>query len=90
MVQIDSYEDEKKFNMMIAKTHAEFAKKGQEGDDIDIPMEMMDTRAMAEFYAELLSYGPSILKDAVHQGDVFERFKLTLKFAFSILYLETF
>ena len=53
-------------------------------------MEMIDTRAMAEFYAELLSYGPSILKDAVHQGDVFERFKLTLKFAFSILYLETF
>ena len=49
---------------MIAKTHAEFAKK--QGEDIDVPMEMLDTRAMAEFYAELLSYGPSILKDAVH------------------------
>lgn len=49
---------------MMAKTHAEFAKKG--GEDIEVPLEMMDTRAMSEFYAELLSYGPSILKDAVH------------------------
>ena len=64
MVQIDSYDDEKKVNMMMAKTHAAFAKNA--GEDLDIPMEMMDTRAMAEFYAELLSYGPSILKDAVH------------------------
>jgi hypothetical protein len=41
---------------------------------------------MSEFYAELLSYAPFILKDAVQQGDVFERFKLTMKFAFSILH----
>ena len=74
--------------MMMAKTHADFVKK--HGEDIEVPMEMLDTRAMSEFYAELLSYGPSILKDAVQYGDVFERFKLTLKFAFSILYLETF
>lgn len=51
--------------MMMAKMNAEFAKKTG-GEEIDLPMEMMDTRAMSEFFAELLSYAPSILKDAVH------------------------
>lgn len=66
MVQIGSYEDEKNVNMMIAKMNAEFAKKTGNEDHIDLPMEMMDTRAMSEYFAELLSYCPSILKDAVH------------------------
>src|SRR3569833_2384389 len=64
---------------------AKVAKKGKK-KDIDIPDEMEDSRSMAEFFSEALSYGPWILKDAVHKGDAFERFKLTLKLAFSIIH----
>jgi hypothetical protein len=41
---------------------------------------------MSEFYSEILTYGPAILDEAVHQGDAFEKFKIALKFAFSILH----
>lgn len=51
---------------------------------------MIDSKSMAEFYSDLFSYAPCILKDAVSKGDEFERFKLTVKFAFSILHNLTF
>jgi hypothetical protein len=47
---------------------------------------MVDSKALSEFYSEILSYAPSILSQAIHKGDPFERFKLTIKFAFSILH----
>jgi hypothetical protein len=50
---------------MMAKTNAKVANKKNADDDVNIPMGMMDTKAMSEFFAELLSYGPAILKDAV-------------------------
>lgn len=53
-------------------------------------MGMIDAKSMSEFYAELFSYAPGLLREAVHKGDEFERFKLTLKWAFSILHNLTF
>jgi hypothetical protein len=55
-----------------------------------MPFGMIDSKSMAEFYSDLFTYAPCILKDAAHKGDEFERFKLTLKFAFSILHNLTF
>ena len=49
-------------------------------------MEMIDARGMSEFYAELLAYSSAILSQATKNGDPYERFKLTIKFAFSILH----
>lgn len=55
-----------------------------------MPFGMIDSKSMAEFYADLFTYAPCILKDAIHKGDEFERFKLVVKFAFSILHNLTF
>lgn len=53
---------------------------------MDFPDAMEDSRSMAEFYSDLFAYAPAIFRAAVHKGDSFERFKLTLKFAFSIVH----
>lgn len=45
-----------------------------------------DNRAVAEYYAELFSYAPAILTEAMKTGDQYERFKLSIKFGFSILH----
>ena len=91
MAEYDNKEDLNKHNDFMAMISAKVAKKGKKGEKgVDIPAEMEDARSMSDFYAELLSYGPSILKDAVHKGDAFERFKLTLKFAFSIIHNITY
>ena len=55
-----------------------------------MPFGMIDSKSMAEFYTDLFTYSPAILRDALHQGDEFERFKMTLKFGFSILHNLTF
>ena len=34
----------------------------------------------------MMTFGPSILREAAHKGDPFQRFKLVVKFAFSILH----
>ena len=47
---------------------------------------MIDARGISEFYAELLAYSSSILGEATKNGDSYERFKLSIKFAFSILH----
>ena len=43
-------------------------------------------RSMTEFYAELFSYAPAILSEAIRYSDQYERFKLAIKFAFSIVH----
>jgi hypothetical protein len=85
MVMHDNKDELNKHNDLMAMVSAKVAKKGKK-HGVDVPDEMEDSRSMAEFFSEMLSYGPSILKDAVHKGDSFERFKLTLKFAFSIIH----
>lgn len=83
MVEATDKDEMMRQNDMIAKANAKFAKGG---DAVAMPISMADSKSVAEFYSDLLSYSPAILNEAVHKGDSFERFKLTLKFAFSILH----
>ena len=75
---------------MLAKINAYVAKGKAKNGELQMPYGMIDSKSMAEFYSDLFSYAPCILKDAVSKGDEFERFKLTVKFAFSILHNLTF
>lgn len=45
-----------------------------------------DSRSMSEYYSELFSYAPAILSEAMKNGNHYERFKLSIKFAFSIIH----
>jgi len=80
----------KRQNDMLAKINAYVANNKEKNGEIHMPFGMIDSKSMAEFYSDLFSYAPCILKDAASRGDEFERFKLTLKFAFSILHNLTF
>ena len=73
---------------MIAQAEAAVALQGtgREKAQKMTPMEMVDARGQSEFYAELLAYSSAILGKAVNNGDTYERFKLSIKFAFSILH----
>ena len=82
--------DLRRQNDMLAKINAYIANNKAKNGEIKMPFGMIDSKSMAEFYSDLFSYAPCILKDAIHKGDEFERFKLTLKFAFSILHNLTF
>jgi len=75
---------------MLAKINAYIARNKSKNNEVQMPFGMIDSKSMAEFYADLFTYAPCILKDAIHRGDEFERFKMTLKFAFSILHNLTF
>jgi Oxysterol-binding protein len=75
---------------MLAKINAYVAGNKDKNGEIHMPFGMIDSKSIAEFYSDLFSYAPCILKDAIHKGDEFERFKLVLKFAFSILHNLTF
>jgi hypothetical protein len=75
---------------MLAKINLYIAKGRAKNNEVSMHFGMIDSKSMAEFYSDLFSYAPCILKDAGHKGDEFERFKLTLKFAFSILHNLTF
>ena len=48
--------------------------------------DLVDNRSISEYYAELFSYAPAILSDAIKYGEPYERFKMCVKFAFSILH----
>lgn len=48
--------------------------------------DMQDNRAMSEYYADLFSYAPAILNNAMKFGNHVERFKLSIKFAFSVVH----
>ena len=41
---------------------------------------------MSEYYADLFSYAPAILNGAMKNGNPYERFKLSIKFAFSVVH----
>ena len=41
---------------------------------------------LGEYYSKLFAYAPTILTEAVKTANKFERFKLTIKFAFSIMH----
>ena len=75
---------------MLAKINAYVANNKSKKGEIHMPFGMIDSKSMAEFYTDLFIYAPTILQEALHQGDEFERFKLVLKFAFSILHNLTF
>jgi len=48
--------------------------------------DMQDNRSISEYYAELFSYAPAILSEAIRNGEKYERFKLCIKFAFSVIH----
>jgi hypothetical protein len=48
--------------------------------------DLQDNRSISEYYAELFSYAPAILSEAIRNGNNYERFKLAIKFAFSIIH----
>lgn len=75
---------------MLAKINVYIAKNKAKNGELQMPFGMIDSKSMAEFYSDLFTYAPCILKDAIHTGDEFERFKLCVKFAFSILHNLTF
>ena len=70
---------------MLAKVNAYLALNKAKNNELQMPMGMIGAKSMSEYFSELFSYAPSILTDAFHEGDEFERFKITLKFAFSLL-----
>lgn len=49
-------------------------------------MDDTDSRSFSEYYSELFAYAPAILSEATKNGNPYERFKLSIKFAFSILH----
>jgi hypothetical protein len=69
---------------MLAKTAANIASNKDSG--FLLPTGMQDSKSSSEFYSEMMTYGPSILREAARKGDPFHRFKLVVKFAFSILH----
>ena len=73
----------KKQNQMIAKTGAMMAMGNKENNFMD---DNQDNRSMSEYYAELFSYAPAILSEAIRNGNQYERFKLCIKFAFSVIH----
>lgn len=75
---------------MLAKVNLRIAKNKVKNGEVQLPISMMDSKSISQFYSYLFSYAPCILGLAASQGDEFERFKLTLKFAFSILHNLTF
>jgi hypothetical protein len=75
----ENLEEMRKQNQNIAKQGAALA-MGKNFED------MMDSRSVSEYYAELFSYAPAILSEAIRNGNHYERFKLSIKFAFSIIH----
>lgn len=80
----DNWEDKLKQDKMIAKVGAKLALGGLNGKNS--LEDMQDNRAMSEYYADLFCYAPAILNDAMKNGNPYERFKLSIKFAFSVLH----
>lgn len=78
----EDVDEMRKQNKMIAKTGAMLAL----GNADNVVDDEQDNRAMSEYYAELFSYAPAILSEAIRNGDQYERFKLAIKFAFSVIH----
>ena len=78
----ENAQDMKKQNDLIAKTGAMMAFGNKDSNMEDL----QDNRSISEYYAELFSYAPAILSEAIRNGNNYERFKLAIKFAFSIIH----
>lgn len=46
---------------MLAKINAIVAKNKAKNNEVSMPFGMLDSKSMAEFYADLFSYAPCIL-----------------------------
>lgn len=77
----ENMDEIQKQNEVIAKAGARLALGGKNSLE-----DMQDNRAMSEYYADLFCYAPAILNDAMKNGNPYERFKLSIKFAFSVLH----
>jgi hypothetical protein len=51
---------------MMAKVNAYVANNKAKNGEVHMPFGMIDSKSMAEFYTDLFTYSPSILKDAIH------------------------
>ena len=83
MVINENTDEAKKQNAAIIKAGAKIA-MGK--DSSNLYEDMQDSRSISEYYAELFSYAPAILSEAIRNGNTYERFKLSIKFAFSIIH----
>lgn len=82
MVMNENSGEAKRQNAAVLKAGAALA-MGNTNATLD---EMQDNRSISEYYAELFSYAPAILSEAIRNGNAYERFKLSIKFAFSIIH----
>lgn len=83
MVVNENTNEAKKQNAAILKAGAAMANGNASASIYD---DMQDSRSISEYYAELFSYAPAILSEAIRNGNTYERFKLSIKFAFSIIH----
>ena len=83
MVINENTDEAKKQNAAIIKAGAKIAMGGNQTNVFE---DMQDSRSISEYYAELFSYAPAILSEAIRNGNTYERFKLSIKFAFSIIH----
>lgn len=83
MVINENTDEAKKQNAAILKAGAQMAMGNTNANLYD---DMQDSRSISEYYAELFSYAPAILSEAIRNGNNYERFKLSIKFAFSIIH----
>jgi hypothetical protein len=51
---------------MLAKINAYLANNKSKKGKIQMPFNMIDSKSMAEFYTDLFTYAPTILRDALH------------------------
>lgn len=79
----ENLDDLQKQNKLIAKAGAKLALGSVGKTALE---DLQDNRAMSEYYADLFCYAPAILNGAMKNGNAYERFKLSIKFAFSILH----
>ena len=80
----DNFDEIQKQNKQIAKIGTKLATGGTLGKNTF--EDLQDSRAMSEYYADLFCYAPAILNGAMKNGNPYERFKLSIKFAFSVLH----
>ena len=56
------------------------------GDNKEVKSDVNAVLMLHEYYSKLFAYGPTILTEAIKNPNKYERFKITIKFAFSIMH----
>lgn len=56
----------KRQNDMLAKINAYVANNKSKKGEVHMPFGMIDSKSMAEFYTDIFTYAPTILKDALY------------------------